>query len=87
MYSFRCWGWYSYRKKLPHGAINGYNDARIDGYLGPCPQPNTQHTYMITVYALKQPIEVAIDASAALINFVLNGNSLAKASLIAYANA
>ncbi len=74
-------------KKLPHGAKNGYNDARIAGYLGPCPQPNSQHTYMITVHALKQAIEIEADASAALINFVLNANSLAKASLIAYANA
>ncbi len=70
--------------KLPTGAKHGTNDAGVQGYIGPCPQPNTLHTYLITVYALKAPIEVDDNASAALIGFMLNANVLAKASLVAY---
>ncbi|WP_025742025.1 YbhB/YbcL family Raf kinase inhibitor-like protein [Aquimarina pacifica] len=70
--------------KLPAGAEHGTNDAGIRGYVGPCPQPNTLHTYLITVYALKSPIVVDDSACAAWIGFMLNANVITKASLVAY---
>lgn len=70
---------------LPQGAITINNDAGFAGYLGPCPPAGTTHQYVITVYALKSPITVQAGMSPAVIGFMLNNNTLARASLVAYA--
>ncbi|MDJ1505874.1 YbhB/YbcL family Raf kinase inhibitor-like protein [Xanthocytophaga agilis] len=66
---------------LPEGAIGGLNDVGVKGYFGPCPPAGELHRYIITVYALKEPIQINEKASAALTSFMLNMNTLAKASL------
>jgi hypothetical protein len=71
-------------KNLPEGAINGGNDAMAPGYIGPCPPPGPAHQYIITVYALKAPIQIDKGATAAYLGFMLNMNMLSKASIIAY---
>ncbi|AFD08936.1 YbhB/YbcL family Raf kinase inhibitor-like protein [Solitalea canadensis] len=72
------------QKSLPQGAVNGNNDAGTPGYVGACPPPGPAHMYVITVYALKSKLEIDKNASAALIGFMLNANTIAKASIIAY---
>jgi len=71
-------------KNLPKDAVNGNNDAGAPGYVGPCPPAGPAHQYIITVYALKTPLQLDKNASAALIGYMLNANSLGKASIISY---
>lgn len=69
--------------KLPAGAQQGRTDYGKPGYGGPCPPPGKPHRYVFKVFALKAPIEVPADASAAMVGFNLNGNKLAEASVTA----
>lgn len=68
---------------LPAGAIQGRTDYGAPGYGGPCPPAgDNPHRYVFTVFALKtDKIDVPADASAAMIGFMINSNTLAKASL------
>jgi len=69
---------------LPKGATNGLNDIGVRGYFGACPPEGQLHRYIITVYALNNIIQVDNNASAALTGFILNMNTISKASLIIY---
>lgn len=74
------------KKLLPVGAIQGNSDFGVPGYGGPCPPVGDRpHAYIFTVYALSVD-ELPIDklSTAPNTGFVLNGNLLAKASLIVY---
>lgn len=73
------------KNKLPEGAVGGLSDVGVKGYFGPCPPAGELHRYQITVYALREPIEAGENTSAAFTGFMLNGNALAKASLMVYA--
>lgn len=70
---------------LPPGAKQGRNDFGENRFGGACPPPgDTPHRYIFTLYALKvAKLGVPEDASAALIGYMLNSNSLAKAQLTA----
>ena len=71
---------------LPKGAIQSQTDFGQGGYGGPCPpEGDKPHQYVITIYALKTD-NLGLDAKAspALVGFYLNGNTLAKASIVAY---
>ena len=72
------------QKNLPEGAVNGANDAGAPGYVGPCPPPGPAHMYIITVYALKAPIQVEKNATSAIIGFMLSMNTIEKATIVAY---
>jgi phosphatidylethanolamine-binding protein (PEBP) family uncharacterized protein len=51
---------------------------------GACPpQGDKPHRYIFTVYALKDKLEIPADATAALAGYMINGNSLGKASFTA----
>lgn len=67
---------------LPSGAIQGRTDYGTHAFGGACPPIGDKpHRYIFTVYALKiEKIEVPPEASAALIGFMINSNSLGKAS-------
>jgi Raf kinase inhibitor-like YbhB/YbcL family protein len=70
----------------PSGTIQSVTDFGKAGYGGPCPpEGNGFHKYTITVYALKTA-KLGVDktANAALVGFNLNGNTIAKASLVFY---
>ena len=44
---------------LPNGIRQGLNTARKLGYFGPCPpQSETPHRYRLTLYALRQPVDI-----------------------------
>lgn len=72
-------------RRLPSGAIQGRTDYGSHDFGGACPpQGDKPHRYIFTVHALKiEKIEVPADASAALIGFMINANSLGKASFTA----
>ena len=74
------------KKLLPAGAIQSITDFGKAGYGGPCPpEGDKPHQYLITVYALKtDKLGLDANASPALVGFYLNGQMLAKASVVAY---
>ncbi|MBT1705172.1 YbhB/YbcL family Raf kinase inhibitor-like protein [Chryseosolibacter indicus] len=73
------------KNQLPNEAVGGLNDAGVKGYYGPCPPPGQLHRYIFTVHALSETIQATENASAALTGFLLNMNTIAKASLVVYA--
>jgi Raf kinase inhibitor-like YbhB/YbcL family protein len=72
-------------KALPPSARQINTDFGAPGYGGPCPpQGRAPHRYTFTVYALKvDKLDIPANATASLTGFMVNGNALGKASLIA----
>jgi Raf kinase inhibitor-like YbhB/YbcL family protein len=72
-------------KMLPAGAVQGRNDFGAHAFGGACPPKGDKpHRYIFTVFALKiEKIEVAPDASAALIGYMIHANALAEDSFTA----
>jgi Raf kinase inhibitor-like YbhB/YbcL family protein len=72
----------SNRPKLPEGAQQIRTDYGTKGYGGPCPpQGDKPHRYVVTVHALKvSSLNVPDDATAALAGFMVNANSIGKAT-------
>ena len=70
---------------LPKGASNVRTDFGVAGWGGTCPpQGDKPHRYVFTVYALKtDKLEIPADATAALAGFMVNGNTLGKATFTA----
>jgi len=68
---------------MPPNAVQGRTDFGTPGYGGPCPPPGKAHRYYFRLYALKVPkLEVPADATAALVGFSVNANSLGKAEIM-----
>ncbi|MGL4807079.1 MAG: YbhB/YbcL family Raf kinase inhibitor-like protein [Bacteroidales bacterium] len=75
------------RKKVaPAMSIQSLNDYLTHGYGGPCPPKGDKpHRYIFTIHALNtRSIGLNKDANPALVGFVLNQYTIAKASLITY---
>lgn len=72
--------------KLPAGAKHVRIDYGVAGWGGTCPpQGDKAHRYIFTVYALKTAkIEIPADATAALAGYMINANTLGKASFVAH---
>ncbi|MDS4014864.1 MAG: YbhB/YbcL family Raf kinase inhibitor-like protein [Candidatus Accumulibacter sp.] len=68
---------------LPAGAVQINTDFGGPGWGGPCPPVGDKaHRYHFTVYAMKlEKLELPAGASAALAGFMVNANSLGKATL------
>jgi len=69
---------------LPAGALQTRTDFGKPGYGGPCPpQGDHPHRYLFTVFAVKEAsLPVEADTAAAVVGFMLNFNTLEKASLM-----
>ena len=67
---------------LPKGASHVRIDYGVAGFGGVCPpEGDPPHRYIFTVHALGvEKLDTPADATAALAGFMVNGNSLAKAS-------
>jgi hypothetical protein len=70
---------------LPVGARQVRTDFGTAAWGGTCPpQGDKPHRYNFTVYALKvDKLDIPADATAALAGYMVNANSLAKASFTA----
>jgi len=69
---------------MPKGAVQGRNDYGVHAYGGPCPPPGPAHRYFFRVHALKvDRIDAPVEASAALVGFNVNANTLAVAEIMA----
>lgn len=68
---------------LPKGAEQIRTDFGTPGWGGPCPPPGDKpHRYNFTLYALKvDKLELPKDATASLAGFMVNANSIGKATL------
>jgi len=68
---------------LPAGAAQVNTDFGGPGWGGPCPPPGRPHRYVFSLHALKvEKLEVPANATASLAGFMVNANSLGKATLI-----
>lgn len=67
---------------LPRGAKHVRIDYGIYGFGGPCPpEGDPPHRYIFTVHALGvERLDIPDDATAAVAGFMVNANTLAKAS-------
>ena len=68
----------------PKEAVQSVTDYGKPGYGGPCPPPGEPHQYVITVYALRNRIDLDKNTPPAQVGFNLNSNMLAKASIVMY---
>jgi hypothetical protein len=71
--------------KAPKGSVQALTDFGSAGFGGACPPVGDKpHRYIFTVFALKtDKLSLPKAASAAMVGYNLNGNSLAKASFTA----
>lgn len=68
---------------LPIGAVQGRTDYGQAKFGGVCPPPGDKpHHYQFTVWALKvDKLPLDVQASGALVGYMLNANVLAKATI------
>jgi Raf kinase inhibitor-like YbhB/YbcL family protein len=72
-------------KKMPKAVMQARTDFGKPGWGGPCPPKGDKpHRYIFTVYALKvEKLDAPEDATGALVGYMINANSIAKASFTA----
>ena len=70
--------------KLPAGAVQLKNDARMDGYVGAAPPAgHGPHHYYVTVHAVDVPtLDLPAEATPAFLGFNLFGHTLARATIV-----
>ena len=66
---------------LPTGSVQARTDFGAPGYGGPCPPPGKPHRYIFTVYALKEPLKLTSDATAAMVSFEAKAKKIAEAKI------
>lgn len=68
--------------KAPAGSLQTRTDFGTQGWGGPCPPVGAKpHRYIFTLHALKtEKLDLPQDASAAMVGYNINGNTIAKAS-------
>ena len=73
--------------KLPSGATTLSNDGRLKRFLGAAPPPgHGKHRYYFVVHALDvEKLELPGEATPAFLGFNMFGHTLARATLMAYA--
>jgi Raf kinase inhibitor-like YbhB/YbcL family protein len=71
---------------LPKTAIQSISDFGVKCYGGPCPpEGHGFHKYTFTIYALSvEKLGVDANTNPAKIGFMVNANTIEKASLVAY---
>ena len=69
---------------LPGGALETRTDFGKPGYGGPCPpEGDHPHRYVFTLFSLSvDALPVAADTSGAVVSFMLNANTIEKATLM-----
>nr|ABI15632.1 hypothetical protein [consortium cosmid clone pGZ1] len=70
-------------KPLPEGSAQARTDFGVPGWGGPCPpEGDKPHRYVFTIHALGvEKLDIPMGATASLVGFMVNANSLGKASL------
>ena len=70
---------------LPDNAIQAMSDYGAEAWGGVCPPPGDKpHRYIFTVHALGvEQLDLPEDSTSAMIRYVINANTIAKASFTA----
>ena len=70
---------------MPKGAVQGRTDFGAPGFGGACPPAGDKpHRYVFTIYALKtEKLDVPMDASPAMVGFMINASKIDKAGFTA----
>lgn len=66
-------------EEVPPGAVQGINFFGDVGYTGPCPDPGTSGTFVLTIFALSQQLEFADATPAAELLDVIGTVAIATA--------
>jgi Raf kinase inhibitor-like YbhB/YbcL family protein len=66
---------------VPHGATQGKNDWKRNGYGGPCP-PSGVHRYFFKLYALDTRLNLGAGTTKSALEKAMHGHILASAELI-----
>jgi Raf kinase inhibitor-like YbhB/YbcL family protein len=69
--------------RMPKPAVQHRTDFGTPGWGGPCPPAGDKpHRYVFTLYALKtDKLDVPKDATASLVGFMVNANTVGKATM------
>lgn len=69
---------------LPSGTVQSNTDMGTPGYVGAAPPEGPAHRYLITVYALREKLNLNKNSTPAFVGFNMHFLTLAKASLLVY---
>lgn len=71
---------------LPKGSVQSITSFGIPGFGGACPPENHGfHKYTFTIYALSvEKLELDQNSNPSLVGYMINANTIEKASLVAY---
>ena len=69
-------------ERLPDGSVQGVNDGRKVGWLGPCPPPGPPHHYWFRLLALDAPTGLPPRASRTDVLTATRGHVLSESRLI-----
>jgi Raf kinase inhibitor-like YbhB/YbcL family protein len=69
----------------PISAIQGTNDAGVNGYTGPSPEPGRMHRYLFRVYGLDDFLRLPAGSSKTALLSALQGHILQYGETEAYA--
>jgi Raf kinase inhibitor-like YbhB/YbcL family protein len=65
---------------LPEGAVDGTNSWGRTGYGGPAPPPGKPHRYYFELFALREPLGLAVGAKKPALEAAMDGKVLGEAS-------
>jgi hypothetical protein len=60
----------------PISAVQGINDAGVNGYTGPCPKPGEIHRYLFRVYGLDDFLNIPGGSSKSALLSAMHGHIL-----------
>jgi len=60
----------------PISALQGTNDAGVNGYTGPCPQPGEMHRYLFRVYGLDDFLHIPGGSTKTALLSAMHGHTL-----------
>jgi Raf kinase inhibitor-like YbhB/YbcL family protein len=69
-------------ESIPPGSVEGANDAKRIGYMGPCPSPGVPHHYHFQLYALDTTIDIPENAHVTVLRNAIEKHIIANAELI-----
>ncbi len=70
------------KPEVPGIGRQGVNDARTNGYYGPCPPPGKPHRYYFKIFALDKVLDLPAGCTAAQLQQVMQSHLLDSGSLM-----
>jgi Raf kinase inhibitor-like YbhB/YbcL family protein len=70
------------KSEVPGVGRQGMNDARVNGYYGPCPPPGKPHRYFFRIFALDRMLDLSAGSTCAHLQKEMQGHILDSGSLM-----